>query len=440
MEKIMNLREISEKIIKDSLERVNPKYAIKRYVSYNLRERKIRVKEREFEIKGDLYLISVGKASFPMTEGIIDILGDVIKKGYIVVPYGYEGIVKNNIEVLYSSHPIPDENGERSAKIIYDFVKNLKEDDILIFLLSGGGSALLPLPKEGISLKDKIETTKLLLSCSARIQEINAVRKHLSMIKGGQLAEICKGTIITLIISDVLGNPLDSIASGPTVPDPTTYNDVYNILKKYDIWEKVPEKVREIINKGMSGEIPETPKSVDERHYVDVILSNRDCLEKAIESAKDFGFNTLLISGFLEGEAREVAKVIAGIVKEIKYSCNPISPPCALIFGGETTVTIRGNGLGGRNQELALSFAIEIAGMEGVFLTAFATDGRDGPCDSAGAFADGTTVKRAQELGMDPISFLLNNDSYHFFEKLNDLIKTGPTHTNVNDIIIVLIK
>lgn len=436
----MNLREIAWEIIKSSLEVVNPKLAVKNHLSYDEKKRKIKVKDREFEIKKDVYLLSVGKASFPMTEGVLEVLGDLVKKGYVVVPYGYEGKLTGNIEILHSSHPIPDENGERAAKIVLNFVESLKEDDILIFLLSGGGSALLPLPKEEITLKDKIETTKLLLSCSARIQEINAVRKHLSKIKGGQLAEKCKGTIITLVVSDVLGNPLDSIASGPTVPDPTTYQDVFNILKKYDLWEKVPERVRELVKKGILGKIPETPKFINERHFTGVILSNRSCIERAIERAKELGFNTLFLTGFLEGEAREVAKVIAGIVKEIKFSQNPISPPCALILGGETTVTLKGDGLGGRNQELALSFAIEIQGIDGVVLVSFATDGRDGPTDSAGAFADGNTVERAEELGMDPVSYLLNNDSYHFFKKINSLIKTGPTHTNVNDMVVVLIE
>ena len=435
----MNLREIAWDIIKSSLEVVNPKLAVKNYLSYDKKERKIKVKDREFEIKGDVYLLSVGKAGFSMAEGALEVLGYLLKKGYVVVPYGYEGKLKGNIEILYSSHPIPDENGERSAKIILNFVEGLKENDILIFLLSGGGSALLSLPKE-ITLKDKIETTKLLLSCSARIQEINTVRKHLSKIKGGQLAERCKGTIITLVVSDVLGNSLDSIASGPTVPDPTTYQDAFNIFKKYDLWEKIPERVRELVKKGILGGIPETPKIVPERHFTTIILSNRNCIEKAIERAKKLGFNTLFLTGFLEGEAKEVAKVIAGIVKEIKFSQNPILLPCALIFGGETTVTLKGNGLGGRNQELALSFAIEIQGIDNVLLTSFATDGRDGPTDSAGAFADGNTVRKAESLGMDPVSYLLNNDSYHFFEKLNDLIKTGPTHTNVNDVVIVLMK
>jgi len=434
------VKNLLQNIIIDTIRSLNPKDAIKKYVSYDPEYKLLKVKERKFEIKSKVYLLAVGKASFTMTEGIIEILGDLINKGYVVVPYGYEGSFEGNIEVIHSSHPIPDENGVKAAEKIYDFVKSMEEGDILVFLLSGGGSALLPLPRDGILLEDKIETTKLLLSCSARIQEINAVRKHLSKIKGGQLADICKGTIVTLIISDVLGNPLDSIASGPTVPDPTTYQDVYNIFIKYDLWEKIPDRVKELIKKGMAGDIPETPKSIDSRHYALIILSNRDYLEKVMQRLKELGFNTILVSGFLEGEAREVAKVIAGIVREIKYSGNPISSPCALIFGGETTVTIKGSGLGGRNQELALSFAIEIDDLEKVYMMAFATDGRDGPCDAAGAYADTTTLKRARELGLDPVLYLLNNDSYHFFDKLGDLIKVGPTHTNVNDIVIVIIS
>ncbi|MCX7845411.1 MAG: glycerate kinase [Dictyoglomaceae bacterium] len=436
----MDLREICWEIIRMSLEKVDPKSAVKGNLFYDRNQKKIKVREKEFPIKGKVYLLAVGKASFPMVEATLDIMGDLIEEGYIVVPYGYEGKVNNRIKILCSSHPIPDEEGMRNAEKILEFVKNLDKDDVLIFLLSGGGSALLPLPRDGITLKDKIEITKLLLSCSARIQEINAVRKHLSKIKGGQLAQVCKGTIITLAISDVIGNSLDTIASGPTVPDSTTFKDVYNILEKYDLWDKISERIKILINNGIIGKIPETPKEIDERHFATIILSNRDCLDKVVEKAKYFGFNPLLLTGFLEGEAREVAKVIAGIVKEIKFSKNPISPPCALIFGGETTVTLKGKGLGGRNQELALSFAIEVQGIDNILLASFATDGRDGPTDSAGAFSHGYTCKRALELNMDPLSYLLNNDSYHFFEKLNDLIKTGPTHTNVNDICVVLIK
>jgi glycerate-2-kinase len=437
---MISLKEILQDIIIDTLRTLNPKDAVKKYVSYDPEWKLLKIKDRTFEIKGKVYLLAVGKASFTMAEGIMEILGGLIDKGYVVVPYGYEGSLGNNIEVMHSSHPIPDENGVKSAQKIYDFVRDMEERDILIFLLSGGGSALLPLPRPEISLEDKIETTKLLLSCSARIQEVNAVRKHLSKIKGGQLAIICRGTIITLIVSDVLGNSLDSIASGPTVPDPTTFQDVYNIITKYNLWEKLPERVRRLVKMGMAGEVPETPKSIDSRHYALVILSNRDYLEKLMDKVGNLGVKALLVTGFLEGEAREVAKVIASIVKEIKYSGNPVSPPCALIFGGETTVTVRGNGLGGRNQELALSFALEISDLKNVYMTAFATDGRDGPCDSAGAYVDTTTIERAQKLGMDPVSYLLNNDSYHFFNNIGDLIKVGPTHTNVNDIVLVLVK
>lgn len=225
------MREIAWKIIKASLEAVNPKSAVEKHLFYDENQKKIKVKNREYPIKGKVYLLAVGKASFPMVEATLEIVGDLIEEGYIVVSYGYERKVDKKIKTLYSSHPIPDEKGMRNAEEVFNFVKNLKEDDILIFLLSGGGSALLPLPKDGITLDDKIKVTKLLLSCSARIQEINAVRKHLSKIKGGQLAQICKGTIIILVISDVIGNSLDSIASGPTVPDPTTYKDAFNILK-----------------------------------------------------------------------------------------------------------------------------------------------------------------------------------------------------------------
>ena len=308
--------------------------------------------------------------------------------------------------------------------------------------ISGGGSALLPLPVAGISLKEKQDTTKALLRCGAPIHEINSIRKHLSQIKGGGLARVVyPATLVSLIISDVIGNELGVIASGPTVADTSTFFECRKILERYHLLSNIPRAVRNHILKGARGKAPETPKpgSVIFKKTINLIIgSNIQCLEAAEKKAKKMGYNTLLLSSFVQGETREVAKMQAAILKEVITSGRPIPRPACVISGGETTVTIRGTGKGGRNQEFALACGIEIAGLKGAAVLSAGTDGTDGPTEAAGAYADWKMVDRAKKLGLDSYHYLDNNDSFHFFEQLNDLIITGPTRTNVMDMIVLL--
>jgi len=301
----------------------------------------------------------------------------------------------------------------------------------------------MPLPVEGITLQEKQEVTKQLLACGATINEMNALRKHISRMKGGQLARLASpATLLSLILSDVVGDPLDVIASGMTVPDTSTFEEVYTIFKKFGIVEKVPPSILSHIESGRSGAIPETPKEGDPifaRVHNLVIGSNMLALQAAERVSRELGYHALILSSFIEGEAREVAKVLVGLAKEVKKTAHPLAAPACLIFGGESTVTLQGKGMGGRNQEMALAAALRIEGVPGLLFLSLGTDGSDGPTDAAGAVADGETVTRARELGMKGLDFLLENDSYHFFEKLGDLIKTGPTNTNVNDVQVILV-
>ena len=302
----------------------------------------------------------------------------------------------------------------------------------------------MPLPATGITLQDKKELTDALLKCGARIDEINAVRKHISELKGGQLAKAAyPATLVSLILSDVVGDPLDTIASGPTAPDTTTFNDAISILKKYNLWKNsTPKTIRRRLETGLRGEISETPKPGDKvfDQTLNVIVgNNRTAALAACRKAKGLGFNSLLLSSMVEGEARHVGTAYAGIMKEIVDSNNPIPKPAVMIAGGETTVTVTGQGKGGRNQELVLSASLKIEGLKGVAIASIGTDGIDGPTDAAGAIADGQTFVRAHEKKLDPKQFLMNNDSYGFFSKLSDLIFTGPTDTDVNDLTVMVV-
>lgn len=302
----------------------------------------------------------------------------------------------------------------------------------------------MPLPAAGIALQDKQNLTEALLKCGATIDEINSVRKHVSELKGGQLAKASyPATLISLILSDVVGDPLDTIASGPTAPDTTTFSDAISILKKYNLWKNsIPESIRKRLEAGLRGEMPETPKPgdkvFDKTHNV-IIGNNRSIAVAAFQEAKSLGFNPLLLSSMIEGEARQVGIAYAGIMKEILYSNNPIPKPAVVVAGGETTVTVTGSGKGGRNQELVLSASSKIEGLKGVAIASIGTDGIDGPTDAAGAIADGQTTKRAYDRGLNAGEFLMNNDSYSLFSKLDDLIFTGLTGTNVNDLAVMVV-
>jgi hydroxypyruvate reductase len=338
---------------------------------------------------------------------------------------------------------LPDEAGHTGARAIVGLAQQAGAGDLIFCVLSGGGSALLPCPADGISLDDKRQTTRILLDCGATIQETNAIRKHISKVKGGTLARLAfPATIISLILSDVIGDDLASIASGPTAPDATTFADCLSIARRYGVEKKIPTAVLHLLHRGADRRAEETPKVGDAvfRNVQNVLVgNNRLALEAARRGAQGLGYNTLLLSSFISGETREVAAVHGAIAREIIATGNPVDRPACVISGGETTVTIRGAGLGGRNQEFALAAAVETAGLDNVVILSGGSDGTDGPTRAAGAVADGTTVARAKRIGLDARLFLRNNDSYHFFEPLGDLLVTGPTFTNVMDLRLVLV-
>jgi glycerate-2-kinase len=389
----------------------------------------------------NIYVVGGGKASGSMAEALEQVLGDNITNGLVNVPRGNKN--KTDIIKLHeASHPIPDEAGVAGTRHMLEMAEQAKEDDLVICLISGGGSSLMPLPRGKISIDDKKKITDALLKCGATINEVNTVRKHISDFKGGWLAKKAyPATILNLILSDVVGDPLDFIASGPTVPDSTTFRDAINILKKHGLWSKVPASIRKVLSDGEKKLIPETPKADDEafkRVYNVVVGNNRLASLTAQEYLKSEGSNTLLLTATLEGEARHVGVMLASIAREVYTSGNPIPKPAGIIAGGETTVTVTGKGLGGRNQEIALAAMQNLRGMNGVVVASLATDGVDGPTDAAGAIADGKTLDRAAKMGLTPEKYLAQNDSYHFFSKLGDLIFTGPTGTNVNDVSVIV--
>ena len=389
-----------------------------------------------------VYVVGAGKAGATMTQGLEAVLGERLTGGVVTVKYGHLAPV-SRVTIHEAAHPVPDAAGIQGAEALLQVAQQAGADDLVLCLLSGGGSALLPAPSPGITLAEKQQVTSLLLECGASIDEINAIRKHLSRLKGGQLARlVLPATLITLVLSDVVGDRLDVIASGPTVPDPTTYADCLEIIRRYDLLPRLPGSVHRHLQRGQAGELAETPKAADPafaRSQTVIIGSNRTALRAACAEAQARGYKTLLLSSSLEGETRHIARMHAAIAREIRQSGAPLVPPACVITGGETTVTLRGDGLGGRNQEFALAAALDIAGLEGVVVLSAGTDGTDGPTPAAGALADGSTVARAQALGLAPQTCLRRNDSYHFFHALGDLLITGPTGTNVMDMHILLV-
>jgi hydroxypyruvate reductase len=389
-----------------------------------------------------IFLIGTGKASVSMAQAIEEIFGDRITKGIITTKYGHILPLKKT-EWIECGHPLPDQKGLEGARKVQALLKESGPGDLVIFLLSGGGSALLPLPAEGITLEEKQQVTQFLLDCGADIKEINTIRKHISQIKGGWLARWAfPSAVIGLILSDVVGDPLDVIGSGPTVPDISSFEEAWDILKKYDLIGRIPSSIRNHLLRGKEGKVEETPKPCEktfEKVHNYLIGSNILALRAAEKEASSLGLNTLILSSSIVGDTREAARFHAAIAKEVISTGNPIPRPACIISGGETTVTVKGHGLGGRNQEFALAGALEISGLEKVVLLSGGTDGTDGPTDASGAVADHTTVRRARAAGLDPKAHLEKNDAYPFFQRLGDLLITGPTHTNVMDVRILLV-
>ena len=439
---LKKLRQDARRIFEAGLEAVDPMAAINQYVtvSHNV----LSIGERQFMLKDydRILIVGAGKAVAPMAKAIEDHLGNRIADGIIVTKDDH-GLPLKNIKVCEAGHPIPDARGVAGTEEILALVEKAAERDLVICLISGGGSALLIAPVDDISLGDKQHTTKLLLACGATIHEFNTVRKHLSRAKGGRLAQRAyPATVTSLILSDVVGDDLDVIASGPTVPDSSTFHDGLQILKGYGIWDQLAANVRNHFEQGSAGRIADTPKPGDtvfKKCSQVLVGTNLQALQAAGKAAEHLGYRPLILSSKIEGESREVAKFYTAIAKEVLSSSNPVEPPLCVLAGGETTVTIAGEGRGGRNQEFALASALAIDGVKNVVVLSGGTDGTDGPTDAAGAIADGATIARAREENMDPKDFLRRNDSYSFFQKLDDLVITGPTRTNVMDIYMLLI-
>ncbi len=417
-----NLRKAREdalNILEKAIERADAYNAVKSAVT--IKGKNLFIDDKRFDIDKDIYLIGFGKASVPMARALLKLID--VNDGIVITPFT-EKIGK--IKVFVGGHPIPDERSIKGTKKIMEMVRNCKSEDLLISLISGGGSSLLCHPI--MELEELQEVTRMLLKSGCDINELNIVRKHLSFIKGGRLAKETGATIISLIISDIVEDPIQSIASGPTHPDSTTLEDAKKILEKYGLWKK---PMKELIENGIEGKIEETPTELNNVHNF-VIANNELACRGAIEEAEKAGYYTKLLTTRLVGEARIVGRDLAKYAKI--FPRNKV----AIISGGETTVTVEGNGKGGRNQELVLGAIKEIAGKD-IVIASCGTDGIDGQTDAAGAIADGTTLKRASKKNIDPDEYLKENDSYTFFKQLGDLLITGQTGTNVMDVQVIII-
>ncbi|RLG78102.1 MAG: glycerate kinase [Thermoprotei archaeon] len=405
------------------------------------RDSRLSITGDEIELRR-LHVVGFGKASVGMVKGVINVVGDAVQGGVAISPF-YEGRI-GPVEIVKGDHPVPGENTLKSSRRLLQYLEEAVEpDDVVLVLISGGGSALFELPEDDIELSEIAQISKDLMRAGADIVELNTVRKHLSAVKGGKLLrKIRAKKVYSLIISDVVGDRLDTIASGPTAPDATTFKQAVEVLRKYGLWKKIPARIREWLERGVKGEVPETVKPGDEvlkkvRNII--VASNAISLEAMAQYLEAKGYRAVILTPYLEGEAREVGKVLAAIAKSIADRGYLASRPAALLAGGETTVTVKGNGVGGRNQELCLSIALGIHGYRNIVFGCMGSDGVDGVSPAAGALVDGSTVEKALEKGLDPLKYLENNDSYTFFSKVGLAIMTGYTGTNVNDFVVGLI-
>jgi hydroxypyruvate reductase len=442
-EHLQKLRTDALDIFHACLKAADPEEAVKRFV---------RVRDDELEVGEGLsfklshydriLVVGAGKGSAPMGKALEDLLGDRIEAGLICVKYGH-GLPLGTIRIMEAGHPVPDAAGKRAATEMVSLLESAGERDLVISCISGGGSALLPGPISPVTLEDKQELVRLLLSIGADIHEMNAVRKHLSLTKGGNLMRAAyPATVINLMLSDVVGDDPDTIASGPFVPDRSTFGDVQEILRRYGIDNRVPPAILQRLHDGISGKAPETPKPGDkifERAHSVIVGSNIISLRAGKVRAEELGYHALILSSSIEGDTTQAALVHAAIAREIEATGNPVPRPACVLSGGETTVVVRGHGLGGRNQEFALSLVKPAEELPDTIFLSAGSDGTDGPTDAAGALVDCSSLSRAKDLGLESKSYLLDNDSYHFFENLGDLIITGPTRTNVMDVRLVLV-
>jgi len=438
---ISELRQSAREIWEAALNAASPATCIRNFIQVAHGE--LSVAGKEMPIRGRLIVIGAGKAAARMAQVIEELLGKYVTAGLVVTKYGH-GLPLQRVQLVEAGHPIPDAAGIRGVQQTRQLLKGLTSSDIVLCLISGGGSALWPAPAEAITLEEKQKVTSLLLRAGADIREINAVRKHLSDLKGGQLAKwAAPAHVIALIMSDVIGDPLDFIASGPTAPDTTSFSDAIAVIQKYGL--QVPKAVLERFQEGACGNIPDTPKPGDpvfktvDNH---IIANNQLLSEAAARKARELNLNTLVLSTGVEGEAKDIGRFFAAIAREMDRTGNPVKPPACILAAGETTVTVQGDGVGGRNQEMALAWAISMASRPPNRPSCFAsvaTDGTDGPTAAAGGLVDPATCSRAVERGLMPSKYLERNDSFNFLNATGDLIVTGPTQTNLMDLQILLV-
>ena len=436
------MRDHAREIFAAGVKSADPFAAVKRHV--DVAGEVLRVDGRNYDLAtiNNVFVIGCGKAAAQMALALQEMLGERIASGVVVVKHGH-GLSLKKIKVVEAAHPIPDPAGVAGARQVIEIVSRAGAADLILFVISGGGSALLPMPADGLTLEDKQQTTHALLTSGATIQEINTLRKHLSGLKGGRLAELAwPASTVSLILSDVVGDRLDAIASGPTVGDATTFEDCMGIVRRYHLAEKIPPAVINLLGRGVRGEIAETPKpaaAVFEKVQNVIVGSNRMAIAAAQQQAAALGYHTMVLSSTIEGESRAVASAHCARIKKILERNPSVGQPLCLLSGGETTVTVRGDGMGGRNQEFALAAAIEIADLKDVVVLSAGTDGTDGATDAAGAVVDSATVARGIARGLDAREFLARNDSYHFLQSTGDLLNTGPTLTNVMDLQVILL-
>ena len=439
-----------ENIYRDAVREVDPAGLIQSRVKKD--GRTLLIHGQDTKISEDLscykqvIVLGIGKASARMASAMESILEGELSKGFVITKYGH-GRKLRKIQVMEAGHPVPDENSLEGARILSQMAGAADVHTLIINLISGGGSSLLSLPADGISLEDKRQTTRVLLASGADIDEMNCIRKHISKVKGGGLAKIASpARLINLILSDVIGDRIDTIASGITAPDHTTFQDALSIVRKYALEDKLPQAVRDHLVQGAQGNIPETPKAGNPvfSNTVNIILGNNTlAVSAARKTAERLGYDARILSTTLAGEASEAGSYFAQLVKVIDSGKSGIAKPAAIIAGGETTVTIRGKGKGGRNQEMALAYAIELhriyPGSPNIFFLSAGTDGSDGPTDAAGAFVTPALMEKMKAISAQAAACLRENDAYHFFHDTGDLFKTGPTYTNVCDIQVLLV-
>jgi glycerate 2-kinase len=436
----LDIAEEIELILSSTLEAVDPIHAVKKALIRDGNLLYVGGKKYTLGSYDRFFVIGAGKAAVHLAIGLTEVMGNYSLEGLIITKHLSDDVkqLPTNIRVLCGNHPVPGLQSLESAKALKEFTKGFTKKDLVFCVISGGGSSLMTHPVEGVTLGEIQELTNILLACGARIDEMNVLRKRLDQLKGGGLAKmVYPAELIALILSDVMGSPLDTIASGPTVPDPSTFHDALQVLEKYKIRDRIPKSILQHLDKGVNKQQEETKKPGDQvfSSVTNIIVAdNRIACEAAREKAKALGYNSLILTTFLKGEARNTGEYLASILRESTFSDNPIRRPFCIICGGETTVTIKGKGVGGRNQEVALGSVPELAGLERVSLITFATDGEDGPTDAAGAVVTGDTLHQAISRDISIVDCLAENDSYRFFKSLGSLLVIGPTGTNVNDI------